>query len=96
MKKLKSVNLAEYVKKNKKKRNSSNIVISNMITREDDCKTKADEVNKILEEIGKKGITLIRNINSRYLNRSRLQLNETEVSVLVSNFKTFEQFRMIN
>ena len=85
-------------KKNKKKRNSSNIVISNMVTREDDCKTKVDEVNRILEEIGKKGILLIRNnnINSRYLNKSRLQLNETEVSGLVSNFKTFEQFRMIN
>ena len=69
-----------------------------MVTREDDCKTKVDEFNRILEEIGKKGILLIRNnnINSRYLNKSRLQLNETEVSGLVSNFKTFEQFRMIN
>ena len=69
-----------------------------MVTREDDYKTKVDEVNRILEEIGKKGILLIRNnnINSRYLNKSRLQLNETEVSGLVSNFKTFEQFRMIN
>ena len=51
---------------------------------------KADEVNKILEEIfGEKGIPLIRNknINSkRHLNRSRLHLNETGVSVLVGNF----------
>ena len=82
------INLAETVKKN-----SSNIVISDIVTREDGYKTKADEVNKILEEIcGKKGIPLIRNnnINSkRHLNRSRLHLNDTGVSVLVRNFKTF-------
>ena len=50
-------------------------------------------MNKVLEEIcGKKGIPLIRNnnINSkRHLNRSRLHLNGTGVSVLVRNFKTF-------
>ena len=50
-------------------------------------------MNKILEEIcGKKGIPLIRNnnINSkRHLNKSKLQLNDTEVSALVRNFKTF-------
>ena len=40
------VNLAGSVKKT-----SSNIVISNIVTREDDNKTKVDEVNKILEEI---------------------------------------------
>ena len=82
------VNLTESVKKS-----SSNIVISDIVTREDGYKTKADEVNKILEEIcGKKGIPLIRNnnINSkRHLNRSRLHLNDTGVSVLVRNFKTF-------
>ena len=75
------------------KKFSSNIVISDIVTREDGYKTKADEVNKILEEIcGKKGIPLIRNnnINSkRHLNRSRLHLNDTGVSVLVRNFKTF-------
>ena len=67
------VNLAESVKKP-----SSNIVNSDIVTGEDGYKTKADEVNKILEEIcGKKGIPLIRNnsINSkRHLNRSRLRL----------------------
>ena len=50
-------------------------------------------MNKILEEIcGKKGIPLIRNnnINSkRHLNKSKLQLNDTKVSALVRNFKTF-------
>ena len=40
------VNLAESVKKP-----SSSIVISDFVTREDGYKTKADEVNKILEEI---------------------------------------------
>ena len=54
------------------------------MTREDGYKTKADEVNKILEEVcGKKGIPLIRNnnINSkRHLNRSRLHLNDTGLS----------------
>ena len=63
------------------------------MTREDGYKTKADEVNKILEEVcGKKGIPLIRNnnINSkRHLNKSKLQLNDTKVSALVRNFKTF-------
>ena len=81
-------NLAESAKKT-----SSNIVVSDIVTLEDGYKTKADEVNKILEEIcGKKGIPLIRNnnINSkRHLNRSRLHLNDTGVSVLVRNFKTF-------
>ena len=70
------VNLAESVKKT-----SSNILISDIVTREDGYKTKADEVNKILEEIcGKKGIPLIQNndINSKnHLNRSRLHLNDT-------------------
>ena len=62
------VNLSESAKKP-----SSNIVISDIVTPEDSYKTKADEVNKILEEIcDKKGIPLIRNnnINSkRYLNK---------------------------
>ena len=40
------VNLAESVKKP-----SSNIVISDIVTGEDGYKTKAEEVNKILEEI---------------------------------------------
>ena len=53
------VNLAESVKKP-----SSNTVISDIINREGGYKTKADEVNKILEEIcGKKGVSLIRNNN---------------------------------
>ena len=82
------VNLAKSVKKP-----SSNIVISDIITRKDGHKTKADEVNKILEEIcGKKDIPLIRNNNThlkRHLNRSRLHLNDTGVSVLVRNFQTF-------
>ena len=73
------INLAETVKKN-----SSNIVISDIVTREDGYKTKVDEVNKILEEIcGKKCIPLIRNNNfksKRHLNRSRLHLNNTGVS----------------
>ena len=44
------VNLAESVKKI-----STNTVISDIVTREDDYKTKADEGNKILDEIcGKK------------------------------------------
>ena len=82
------VKLAESAKKN-----SSNIVISSLVTREDDYKTKADEVNKTLQEIfGKKGIPLIRNnnINSeRALNSSILHLNDIGVSVIVRNFKTF-------
>ena len=82
------VNLAESVKKT-----SSNIAISDIVTGEDGYKTKADEVNKILGEIcGKKGIPLIRNYNinsKRHLNKSRLHLNDTGVSVLVRNFKTF-------
>ena len=82
------VNLAESVKKP-----SSSIVISDFVTREDRYKTKADEVNKILEEIfDKKSIPLIRNNNinsNRNLNRSRQHLNDTGVSVLVRNFKTF-------
>ena len=82
------VNLVESVKKP-----SSNILIPNIVTRQDGYKIKADEVNKILEEMcGKKGIPLIRNnnINSkRHLNRSRVHLNDTGVSVLVSKFKTF-------
>ena len=82
------VNLAESVKKP-----SSSTVISDIVTREDGYKTKADEVNKILEEIcDKKSMPLIRNNNinsNRHLNRSRLHLNDTGVSVLVRNFKTF-------
>ena len=82
------VNLAESVKKP-----SSSIVISDFVTREDGYKTKADEVNKILEEIfDKKSIPLIRNNNinsNRNLNWSRQHLNDTGVSVLVRNFKTF-------
>ena len=84
----KIANLAESVKKP-----SSNILFSDIVTREDGYKTKVDEVNKILEELsGKKGMPLIRNnnINSkRHLYRSRLHLNDTGVSVLVKNFKTF-------
>ena len=49
---------------------------NNIVTREDDYKTKTDEVNKILEEIcGQKGIPLIRNnsiTSNRHWNRSRL------------------------
>ena len=82
------LNLAKSVKKT-----SSNIVISSIVTREDDCKTKVDKVNKMLEEIcGKKGIPLIRNDNinpKRRLNRSRLHLNDTGVTVLVRNVRTF-------
>ena len=82
------INLVDSVKKV-----SSNIVISSIVTREDDYKTKANELNKILEEIcGKKGVPLIRNINinsKKHLNRSRLHLNGTEVSFLVRNFKAF-------
>ena len=82
------VNLAESVKKP-----SSSTVISDIVTREDGYKTTADEVNKILEEIcDKKSMPLIRNNNinsNRHLNRSRLHLNDTGVSVLVRNFKTF-------
>ena len=84
----KIANLAKSVKKP-----SSNILFSDIVTREDGYKTKVDEVNKILEELsGKKGMPLIRNnnINSkRHLYRSRLHLNDTGVSVLVKNFKTF-------
>ena len=75
------------------KKPSTNIVISDIINREDGYKTKADEVNKILEEIfDKKSIPLIRNNNinsNRNLNWSRQHLNDTGVSVLVRNFKTF-------
>ena len=82
------VNLAESVKKP-----SSSIVIPDIVTREDGYKTKADEVNKILEEIcDTKSIPLIRNNNinsNRNLNWSRQHLNDTGVSVLVRNFKTF-------
>ena len=82
------VNLAESVKKP-----SSSIVISDIVTREDGYKTKADEVNKILEEIcDTKSIPLIRNNNinsNRNLNWSRQHLNDTGVSILVRNFKTF-------
>ena len=74
-------NIAESLKKP-----SSNTVISDIVIREDGYKTKADEVNEILEEMcGKNVIPLIRNnnINSkRHLNRSRLHLNDTRVSVL--------------
>ena len=50
-------NLAESVKR----KPSSNIVISDILTREDGYKAKVDEVNKTLEEIcGKKGISFIR------------------------------------
>ena len=76
-----------------RKLESTNIVISDIVTREDGYKSKADEANKILEEIcSKKGIPLIRNNNissKRHLNRSRLHLNDTGVSVLVGNFTTF-------
>ena len=48
------VNLAESVKKSR-----SNIVISNIVKLENDSKTKADEVNEILEEIrGRKRYTV--------------------------------------
>ena len=74
-------NIAESLKKP-----SSNTVISDIVIREDGYKTKADEVNEMLEEMcGKNGIPLIRNnnINSkRHLNRSRLHLNDIRVSVL--------------
>ena len=82
------VNSAESVKKT-----SSNIVISDVVTREDGYISKADEVNKILEKIcGKKCTTLIRNSNinsKRHLNRSRVHLIDAGVSVLVRNFKNF-------
>ena len=81
-----------------KKKPSSNIIISNIVTPKDDYKTNANEVNKILEEIcGKKGIPLIwnNNINSkRYLNRGRLHLNDTGLSVLVRNFNPIEDGRL--
>ena len=61
------------------KKLSSNIVTSSdMVTREDGYKTKADEVNKILEEIyGKNGNSV------SHLNRSRLHLKNIGVLVLV-------------
>ena len=56
-------------------------------------KTKADEVNKILEEIcGKKGIPLIRNnnINSkRHLNRTRLHLMTLRSQFWLGTLKLF-------
>ena len=75
------------------KKTSSNLVILDIVTCEDDYKTKADEVNKALWEIwGEKGITLIQNNNINlkgHLSRSRLHLNDTGVSVPFRNFKTF-------
>ena len=71
------VTLAESVKKI-----SPNILIRNIATHQDDYKTEADEVNEILQEIYcKRAIPLIGNKN-----RSRLYLNDTGISVLVSNF----------
>ena len=56
---MKQMNLAKSVKTN-----SSNIVISNIVTREVDENSKADEVNEILEEMCReKFISLIRNNN---------------------------------
>ena len=56
---MKQLNLAKSVKAN-----SSNIVISNIVTREVDENSKADEVNEILEEMCReKVISLIRNNN---------------------------------
>ena len=56
---MKQMNLAKSVKTN-----SSNIVISNIVTREVDENSKADEVNEILEEMCReKVISLIRNNN---------------------------------
>ena len=56
---MKQLNLAKSVKAN-----SSNIVISNIVTREVDENSKADEVNEILEEVCReKVISLIRNNN---------------------------------
>ena len=56
-------------------------------------KTKADEVNKILEEIcGKKGIPLIwnNNINSkRHLNRTRLHLMTLRSQFWLGTLKLF-------
>ena len=82
------LNFAESVAKS-----SSNIIISNIITREDDYKNKAHEVNKILKEMcGTERIPLIRNNNissKRHLNMSRIHLNDTGISVIVRNFKTF-------
>ena len=56
---MKQMNLAKSVKTS-----SSNIVISNIVTREVDENSKADEVNEILEEMCReKVISLIRNNN---------------------------------
>ena len=61
---------------NKQTKNKKTKKKKNIVTREDDYKTKTDEVNKILEEIcGQKGIPLIRNnsiTSNRHWNRSRL------------------------
>ena len=54
---------------------------------------KADEVNMIFDELcnaNNVGIISYRDINpKRYLNRSRLHLNDAGVSLFVRNFRDF-------
>ena len=56
-------------------------------------KKKADEVNIFLEELcnaNNIGMISHRNINpKRYVNRSRLHLNDADVSLFVRNFRDF-------
>ena len=82
------VTLAEYMKTE-----SNKIIISSIVCRDDSFKEKVDEVNAHPEEIcAEKDIAIIThsNINpNRYLNKSRLYLNDAGISVLVKNFKAF-------
>ena len=54
---------------------------------------KADEVNIVLDELfnaNNADVILHRNINpKRHLNRSRLHLNDADVSLFVRNFRDF-------
>ena len=72
---------------------NNKIIISSKVCIADSFKEKVDEVNVHLEETcAKKDIAIIThsNINpNRHLNKSRLHVNDTGISMFVRNFKVF-------
>ena len=78
---------------NSLKLDNNTVIVSSIVPRDYENLKKVGEVNIILEELCKSNnvsMILHRNINpKRHLNRSRLHLNDTGVSLFVRNFRDF-------
>ena len=78
---------------NSLKLDNNTVIVSNIVPPDVQNKKKADEVNIILEELcnaNNVGMISHRNINpKRYLNRSRLHLNDAGLSLFDKSFRNF-------